>query len=146
MTRHCFSEKTLWKMGLGHTQSRSPIYLFAFALINWELVAVDIPPFFRKSTLKNGVRAYKSPMSNDMGRRFRGTTQITHLIFFVFKCVSHKFNALIRNFLLLFQKLNSWMIFAAFRIIISHQFDYFSWKPSTATVPIIVINDFTSQS
>ena len=25
----------------------------------WEFVAVDLPPFFRKKTLKNGVRAYK---------------------------------------------------------------------------------------
>ena len=35
-------------MGLGHTQSRYPIYLLAVARINWELVAVDLPPFFRK--------------------------------------------------------------------------------------------------
>jgi len=56
--RWSYGITALWKMGLGHTQSRSPIYLFAIAHINWELVAVDLPPFFRKNTLKNGVRAY----------------------------------------------------------------------------------------
>jgi len=34
------------------------IYLFAIAHINLVLIAVDLPPFFRKTTLKNGVRAY----------------------------------------------------------------------------------------
>ncbi len=38
-------------------QSRSPIYLLAAVHINWELVAKDLPLFFRKNTLKNRVRA-----------------------------------------------------------------------------------------
>jgi len=45
--------------GLGHTQSRSPISLLTAVRINWELVAVDLPPFFSPFGRKNGVRAYK---------------------------------------------------------------------------------------
>jgi len=35
---------------------------------HWELIAVDLPPSFRKKTLKNGVRAYiKLPSLNTLG-------------------------------------------------------------------------------
>ncbi len=63
-------------MGLGHTQSHSQIYLLAVAHINLEFVAVDLPPFLRKKTLKNGVRAYKinAPLLIQQRGEYRVTT------------------------------------------------------------------------
>jgi len=59
----------------------------------------------------------KSPMSKDMGRISRYHPNYIYNIIYV----TRKFNAFVRNFLLVFQKSNSWMIFVAFRFIISHQ-------------------------
>jgi len=47
-------------MGLGNITVSLTKVSTPSGRILWELVAVDLPPFFRKNALKNGVRAYKN--------------------------------------------------------------------------------------
>jgi len=54
--------------------SRSPNYLLAAARIIWELVAVDLPPFFLPLWSKNGVRAYKKRLQLTCRRKYKHET------------------------------------------------------------------------
>jgi len=80
-------------------QFRSPIYQFAVAHINWELIAVDLPLFFRKNTLKIGLGHTKSGFSRK-DEKTRGTTLVVYNTSIICSNKQRLFNGARRFFLL----------------------------------------------